>query len=87
MEFTKIENAMDDVTINTPAAREHVGEIERHIRTVKERARCAISTLPYKYLHHQIIIHLIYFVTFWLNAFLNEHGISRRLSPREIVTG
>ena len=87
MEFTKIENDMEDVVINTTAAREHVGEIERQIRTVKERARCVISTLPYKYLHHQLIIHLIYFVTFWLNAFPNKHEISRRLSPRELVTG
>ena len=35
-EFDKLEGKLDLVEINTTAAREHVGEIERSIRTIKE---------------------------------------------------
>ena len=36
MEFEKIKDEFDRVEVNTTAAREHVGEIERGIRLVKE---------------------------------------------------
>jgi hypothetical protein len=39
MEFQKLVDLLPNVTINTMAAREHVGEIERKIRVIKERAR------------------------------------------------
>ena len=41
LEFKAVEeHAM--VPINTSAAHEHVGEIERYVRTVKERCRCIV---------------------------------------------
>ena len=52
-EFTKLEGALGLVEINTTAAREHVGEIERDIRTQKEQARTITSTLPYHVLPKQ----------------------------------
>ena len=45
MEFEKIKHVFDKVEVNTTAAREHVGEIERGIRLMKERSRCVISDL------------------------------------------
>ena len=36
MEFEPLINVMDEVFINTTAAREHVGDIEHAIRVVKE---------------------------------------------------
>ena len=33
----------------------------------------------------QVIIHMVYFAVFWLNAAPAENGISELLSPREIV--
>ena len=38
MEFEKIKDDFDKVEVNTTAAREHVAEIERGIRNVKERS-------------------------------------------------
>jgi hypothetical protein len=35
------------ITLNTVSADEHVPEIERHIRTIKERARSVINMLPF----------------------------------------
>ena len=42
MEFEKVKDqqGMDLVDVNTTAAREHVGEIKRGIRYLKERCRC-----------------------------------------------
>ena len=86
MEFDKVAPHLEgDVVVNTSAAREHVAEIEREIRTEKERARCVSSTLPFKRLHKLVVINLVQFATMWLNAFPSKSGISSKYSPREIV--
>ena len=41
MEFEKVRDKLPLVEVNTTAAREHVPEIERRIRTIKERVRAA----------------------------------------------
>ena len=64
MEFKKIADWLENVEINTTTARDHVGEIERGIRVVKERGRAIMGVLPFESLHKQIVIHLIYFVVF-----------------------
>jgi hypothetical protein len=46
MEFEKLRDLLPNVALNTKAAQEHVGEIEKKIRVIKERARGTISTLP-----------------------------------------
>ncbi len=48
MEFEKLRTMMPHVALNTTAAREHIGEVEREIRVIKERARSTFNTLPYK---------------------------------------
>jgi hypothetical protein len=39
MEFEKLKTLLPHVALNTTAAREHVGKIERKIRVIRERAR------------------------------------------------
>jgi hypothetical protein len=75
------------ITLNTVSNDEHVPEAERHIRTIKERARCVYNTLPFRRLPKRIVIELIYYSNFWLNSFPALDGISKTLSPRTIVTG
>ena len=88
MEFEPLVDKCEDCLINTTAAREHVTDIERHIRTQKDRSRSVLSELPYKdFMPDPFVIRLMYFVAFWLNAFSNENGVSKLYSPREIVTG
>ena len=41
--------------------------------------------MPYQVFHKTIIVHLVYFVTLWINTFPTENGKSDILSPREIV--
>ena len=88
MEFKPLVDMMDDVNINTTAAREHVGDVERCIRLIKDRCRSVIAELPYKdFLPDQFVIHLLYFVTRWLNTIPNDNGISKEYSPRELLDG
>jgi hypothetical protein len=88
MEFECFQEAIDYLLINCTSAREHVTDIERSIRTVKERSRSVVSELPYAdCMPDQMVIHLLYFVCMWINAFPSENGVSTQYSPREIVTG
>ena len=90
MEFEKVKSEMDSVEINTTAAREHVGEIERGIRTLKERCRCVLAglrDLGWLYLHKWVVVHRLYHVTKMVNSFPAKKGISAAWLPREIVTG
>ena len=86
-EFDKIVDELPKLEINTTPAREHVGEIERDIRTVKEWSRAVVSYQPYTILPKPIVIHLVYFSVLWLNKKPNKLGISQVHSPREIFTG
>ncbi|EJK60825.1 hypothetical protein THAOC_18763, partial [Thalassiosira oceanica] len=47
MEFDKVADLLDLVKCNTTAAVEHVAEIERAHRTIKERARRVVAELPF----------------------------------------
>jgi hypothetical protein len=76
-----------NITLNTVAAGEHVPEIERHIRTIKERVRCVYATLPFTRIPRRMLIELVNFSVFWLNSFPARDGISATLSPRSIVHG
>jgi hypothetical protein len=86
MEFKKLKDKLPNVILNTTAAREHVGEIERKIRVVKERVRCTTSILPYNILPKLMIIELMHCCVMWMNSFPVKSGISKRWSPREIVS-
>ena len=86
-EFTSvIDPILGKTVVNNTAAREHVAEIERSIRTVKERCREVVSTPPFDVLPKLIITNIIKFGVFWLNAFPVKNGCSEVLSPREVVT-
>jgi hypothetical protein len=60
-EFECLKTLMPNVTVNTMAASEHVGEIEQKIRVIKERARCTVNTLPYPVLPDLMLIELMHF--------------------------
>ncbi len=60
-EFEKLVDLLPNVTINITTAREHIGEIERKIRVIKERARGTMNTLPYPQLPRLMTIELMHF--------------------------
>ena len=65
---------------------EHVPEIERQIRVLKERARACRHTLPFKYLPRLIVIEMMNNCALWLNVFPPKGGVST-ISPRTLITG
>ena len=65
MEFNKVAPELPDVIINTSTAPEHVAEVERSIRVVKERFRVCMSVMPFKRLPNIMTINLVHFCVFW----------------------
>ena len=83
--FDKIVDEVPKLEINTTSSLAHVVEIERAIRTVKERSCAVVSYQPYVVLPKQIVIHLVCFDVLWLNNKPNTLGISQVHSPHVIV--
>ena len=75
------------VTLNTTSRDKHVGDIERYIRTVKERMRGISNTIPFKRLTRNMVMELAKGVVYWLNAIPSSTGVSPTMSPRTIITG
>ena len=75
------------IVLNTASNGEHVPEIERQIRTVKERTRAIYCTLPFKKMPRRLIIEIVYAANYWLNMFPRKGGVSKTLSPRALLTG
>ena len=73
--------------INTTAAREHVGEIERKSRTTKERVRCTTRKFPFRYIPTMILIYVVYNVLLWLNVCPIRSGITGEFSRRGWLQG
>jgi hypothetical protein len=75
------------ITLDTVSKDEHVPEIERYIRTVKERVRCIYNTLPFTRMSGKMIIEMVSRSVFWLNMFLPMDGVSTTISPRGLMVG
>ena len=75
------------ITLNETSRDEHVGDIERYIRTVKERMRAIYNNMPCRKVPARLVIEMAKTAVFWLNAFPVLGGSSGNLSPRTILTG
>ena len=75
------------IVLNGASRNEHVPEIERYIRTVKERTRCMYNSVPFKQFPRMMIAEMVYASIFWLNSIPANDGVSDRLSPRSIMVG
>jgi hypothetical protein len=73
--------------LNVVAKAEHVPEIERHVRTIKERTLCVHNTVPFKRMPARMTIEMAHASVFWLNMFPASDGVSGDLSPRALIVG
>jgi hypothetical protein len=73
--------------VNLTSANEHVPEIERRIRVVKERARSSRHSLPFNRIPRLLTIWIVFKAVKLLNYFPPKGGISDIISPRTIMTG
>jgi len=60
---------LQGINVNITGRYEHVPEVRRYIRTVKERARAIVFTLSFAILPHKLIVEIVYNAVFWLNSF------------------
>ena len=86
-EFEVLRNFVAPAPLQIVGADDHVGTIERSIRTIKERARCTCQSLPYQKMPKIMIDHLLELIVTNLNSFPAKTGISKTLSPAAIVLG
>jgi hypothetical protein len=73
--------------VNLASANEHVQEIERRIRTVKERCRSCRHGLPCEQIPKLMTIYVVSQNVKMLNFFPPKGGMSEHLSPRTIMSG
>ena len=76
----------DKVQLNISSANEHVPQVERNIRYVKEGTRSEKLALPYKILPQLLIIAIVKHIVFWINTRPRKEGLSDVYSPRAILT-
>ena len=74
------------IEVNTTASREHVPEIERQIRLIKERVRFTTSEFPFDPIPRLVIIHVVYTCVMWINYIPRKVGAVQGISPRDLVT-
>ena len=77
------------VLLNEMTATEHILEIERRIRVVKERYRGRVNTVPFKLsrLPKLIYTHSVLQASIWFNMFPSRGGVSKTISPHSLVRG
>ena len=78
---------MSPISLNVAAAGEHVSEIERSVRTVKNQVRSMCHGMPYQRLPKELVKGIVRVGVSNLNMFPNDDGVSKVLSPLTIVTG
>ena len=86
-QFECVGSRFPGVDVNVVSRDEHVPEIERLIRVIKERCRCYFSAMPFKKIPHRMCVELVHTVIFYLNAFPWINGPEKTLSPFTIVQG
>jgi hypothetical protein len=74
-EFEPVKDYFPGSLINCCGADEHVPEIERYIRTSKDRTRSQYNNLPFSRVPRLIFIHLVKRAVFWLNSFPAGDGV------------
>ena len=86
-ECIREEMEINDIKVNLTAAEEHQPDVERAIRTIKERFRAIYHSCPYSCWPKLMIIRGASYAVKWLNTFPPKGGISTTYSPRAIIEG
>ena len=86
-EFACVRDSFLPIAFNVVAAEEHVGDVERSIRTSKHHTRSLIHDLPFSSYPREMIIGAVVSAMRKRNSLPNLRGISPHLSPSSLVTG
>jgi len=72
------------IKVNISAKEEHVPEVERQIRVIKEQARAIVQTLPYSDTPKKMKVAMIHYAVFWLNLIPKS---DQDYSPKDLILG
>ena len=86
-EFECIREDIRPILLNITAADEHVSPVERSIRSIKDRTRCQVQSLPYTKYPRMMVIGCVIFSTKSLNSEIGMSTLSTKLSPNSLITG
>ena len=86
-EFDCINPDLSSLNINPNETSEHVPDIERQIRVIKERARSIRIKMLFKRIPKQIIIEILKFLVIWINVYSVKKRVSSAFSPHTIMNG
>ena len=86
-EFECVKEELRPIHMDNVPADRHIGEIERSVKTVKERLRSTAHGLPFKRIPKLLVTHIVADAVRCLNQFPWANGISANTSPLSIVTG
>ena len=88
-EFTCLHHkpGFEDINFTFTATDDHVHEVERSIRTIKERVRAGFHSLPFERIPRAVTRALVEKACQDLNSLPALDGVSPTLSPLTIVTG
>ena len=75
------------IMLNETSWDEHVGDIERFIRTIKERMPAIYNTLPFNKIPARLVVEMAKASMFWLNGLPPKDSFGNKLSSQTIVTG
>ena len=86
----QFESMRDDIAnlhvqLHIVAREEHVPEVERFNRTIKERVRANYNTLPFTHYPPVLVAEMVFAAVFWRNMFPLKGGISQTQSPAELI--
>jgi hypothetical protein len=88
MQFEGLRDRMcDSVMINIVSKDEHVPEMERFIRVIKERTRATHAMLLFTRIPKKMLVATVTTNVFYINAFPWPQGVSQELSPYTIIEG
>jgi hypothetical protein len=73
--------------INIVSKDEHVPEMERFIRVIKERTCATHAMLPFTQIPKKMLVAMVTTNVFYINAFPWPQGVSQELSPYTIIEG
>ena len=83
LEFKPLEKLMQELpkvpTLDLAAKEEHVGDVERNTRYLKEKCRQLRHTLPFSQIPDVIIVRIVQVCTMTLNMFPRMGGVVNTL--------
>ena len=86
-EFQCLREEIRPIDLDVCAPDDHVYEVERSIRTVKERVRCTMHSFPFKRIPRVMVRAVVEKAVKNLNQFPAKDGIARNMSPLTMITG